>query len=338
MGRMLSKQGGSRSVYDIISVGDTTTDLFLKLEEATLNCELDAEICQLCINYADKVPIADIKEVYGVGNAANNAVGSARLGLNTALWTIVGDDRGGSEAKDMLRRERVKMRYVETDKKRASNYSVVMNFRGERTILVHHEDRSYVFPALAPAKWVYFTSMGKGWETVTESLLTYISNTGARLGFNPGTYQMRSGKKILKPIIAKTDAFIVNTEEARRILGVTDAIPSLLRKIHGMGAKVVVITDGVKGAHAFDGDTHWFLSVFPNPRPPVERTGAGDAFSTGFLAALALGKEVPEAMQWGAANSRMVVQFIGAQEGLQTRRQILGCIRKYPQIKPKKVR
>lgn len=336
MGTLESK---SRSEsFDIIAIGDTTTDLFLHLKDARITEKLGTHMPQLCINFADKIPLEGIIEVHGVGNAANNAVGSSRLGLKTALWTIIGNDRSGKEATSMFRREGVSTRFIKKDKKRPSNYSVVINVHDDRTILVHHEDREYRFPKLPPSQWVYLTSMGKGWERIRTPLLRHLEQSNARLGFNPGTHQMLSGSKVLRPFMEKSDVFIVNVEEAQRICNTKDSVPKLLRRLHECGVRIVVITDGINGSHAFDGTTHWHLPIFPDPRKVVERTGAGDAYSTGFLGALAAGKTIPDAMLWGSANSRSVVQHIGAQEGLQTRNQIQYCIRKYPNVRPKKTR
>ena len=92
--------------------------------------------------------------------------------------------------------------------------------------------------------------------------------------------------------------------------------------MQALGPKIMVITDGPKGAHAFDGKNFWFQPPYPDPKPPFERTGAGDAFSSTTVAALALGNDLPTALSWGAVNSMSVVQEIGAQKGLLTRPQI----------------
>jgi len=85
-------------MYDIISIGDTTTDVFLEIDQATVNCTIKKEICQFCVDYANKIPVNKMFRLYGVGNAANSAVGSARMGLKTAIYTIIGKDMPGTEA------------------------------------------------------------------------------------------------------------------------------------------------------------------------------------------------------------------------------------------------
>ena len=100
--------------------------------------------------------------------------------------------------------------------------------------------------------------------------------------------------------------------------------------IHGLGPKIVVITDGPQGAYASDGRHAWFMPAYPDPKPPFERTGAGDAFSATFVAILALGKSVPDALMRAPINSMSVVQHIGARAGLLTMFELEEYLRRAP--------
>jgi ribokinase len=324
-------------IFDVISVGDTTTDVFMEIEDAEVFCESRKKDCLLCFNYADKIATSGVTEIDAVGNAANNAVGSARLGLKTGIWTILGDDMNGRQALDAFRNEKVVTDFIETDKTKNTNYSVVLNFHAERTILVYHNDRHYVFPELPPAKWIYLTSMGHGWETISEDLLAYLKKTGAKFAFNPGTHQINSGLKKLKPFLRCADFFILNVEEAQKILRTKDNVKILLQKMAKLGSKIVVITDGKDGSYAIENEQMWQVPIFPDLGPVVERTGCGDSYATATVAALLYGEPIQEALKWGAANARMVVQFIGAQKGLQTKAQIKKTLREFAHIKPKKI-
>src|SRR5690606_27372001 len=121
-------------------------------------------------------------------------------------------------------------------------------------------------------------------------------------------------------VYAQSYLFFCNKEEAQRILETTTAdIKELLAGIRALGPKIAVITDGPEGAYVSDGTTVWHGPMYPDPKAPVDRTGAGDSFSSTFTAALLLGKTIPEALLWGPINSMSVVQYIGAQEGLLSR-------------------
>jgi sugar/nucleoside kinase (ribokinase family) len=264
-------------------------------------------------------------------------VGSSRLGLKTAIWTILGEDMNGRQALEAFRKEGVDTDLIETDKVKDTNYSVVLNFHAERTILVYHNERRYVFPELPSAKWLYLTSMGHGWETISEELPKYLEKTGAKLAFNPGTHQINSGLTKLRPILRCADFFILNVQEAQKILRTKENVKTLLQKMTQLGPKTVVITDGQNGSYAIENGQMWQVPIFPDLGPVVERTGCGDSYATATVAALCLGEPIQEALRGGAANARMVVQFIGAQEGLQTRAQIKKSLREFSEIMPKKI-
>lgn len=321
--------------YDLISIGDATVDVFLKLHEATVQCKLDRRACLLCLRYADKIPVESVHRVPAAGNAANNAVGAARLGLRVALTTILGDDDNGHGIARVLRQSGVATAYVSFDRQHATNYHTVLNYRSERTILVHHEPRTYRLPLLRRASTVYLTSMGQGWERIVRPLLRYVRETGASLAFNPGTHQLRSSTTVLRPLLKATHVLLVNREEAAYLLhtkpGSTPRV--LLQRLAALGPAIVIITDGTHGSYALHERDAWFMPPFPIPA--VERTGAGDAFSTGFLAALSRETGVAEALRWGTANAGSVIQLIGPQAGLLTRAGMRKMLRRYSSLGPR---
>jgi len=159
------------------------------------------------------------------------------------------------------------------------------------------------------------------------------SHPETKLAFQPGTFQMKLGVQGLKDLYKLSKVFFCNVEEAHRILGTFEKleIPVLLTKMRELGPEIVVITDGPKGAYAYDGAEGWFMPPYPDPKPPYERTGAGDAFASTFTAALALGKSIKEALMWGPINSMSVVQQVGAQKGLITREQLEKYLAEAPQ-------
>ena len=97
---------------------------------------------------------------------------------------------------------------------------------------------------------------------------------------------MKFGVEKLVGIYRMTKVFICNLQEAQRILATKEDKPlELMKRISWLGPKIVVITDGTNGAYAYDGNDAWFMPPYPDPKPPFERTGAGDAFSSTFVAA-----------------------------------------------------
>jgi sugar/nucleoside kinase (ribokinase family) len=307
--------------YDFIAIGDSTTDAFIKLKDASVHCDINHEKCTICMRFKDKIPYEEVYVVPAVGNAANASVTAARLGLKSALITNVGDDYFGKENLDALKKENVGTEFVAVNSGKKTNYHYVLWYEDDRTILIKHQEFDYRLPYFNDPKWVYFSSMGENSLPFHETFERYMSeHPKVKLAFQPGTYQMKFGRKKLAGIYKQTEVFISNKEEAQRILEVDESdIKKLLKGIIKLGPKIAVITDGVKGAYASDGKSALFMPIYPDPKPPYERTGAGDAFSSTFVAALCLGFSVEDALRWAPINSMSVVQYVGAREGLLTR-------------------
>lgn len=313
-------------MFDLISIGDSTVDVFLEIEEASVDCKLDASSCKLMLNYADKIPVKSIRRVSGAGNAANMAVGSSRLGLRTALYTMVGEDEDGEEIIKILKGEGVDGENILVDKGKRSNYSVVINYKGERTILVYHEKREYSLPKLGETKWIYFTSVGEGHEKLHIQVPEFVKKSGCKLAFQPGSYQLREGKREFKQVVEMADILMVNKDEASDILKRQGEIQELLQGLRRLGCKIAVITDAERGSWADDGQGAIYC---PAAEAKLrEKTGAGDAYAAGFLAGLIKEKTLKEAMEWGSVNAAAVVEQIGSRQGLLSEEKIIERLRK----------
>ena len=309
---------------DFIAVGDCTVDEFIKLEDAQVHCDVDHERCTISMNWGDKIPYAESILVPGVGNAANAAVAAARLGVSTGFISNVGDDRYGEEILDVFKQERVDTRYVRTNENTRTNHDYVLWYDAERTILVKHEDYPYAVPAdLAAPQWLYLSSAGRSVPFHLELAAWVAAHPEAKLAFQPSTFEMSLGTETLAPLYRASALVACNKQEAERILGKGDtAIEELLAAMHALGPSLVLITDGPNGAYASDGTERFKVPMYPDPKPPVDRTGAGDATTSTIVVALALGLPLNEALAWGPVNSMSVLQDVGAQRGLLSREKL----------------
>lgn len=321
---------------DVIAIGDTTEDIFLQLHDASLQCAIDGGKCMLSLDYGEKIATEKKTVIAGVGNAANHAIGIARLGLKSGIYTIVGDDDQGHEAKNILDQNNVDTTRVVFDSEHGTNLSIVINFRSERTILVYHEPRTYVLPELGNPLWLYLTSVsGGGVSELHNQVLVFMAkNPTTKLAFNPGTHQIKLGREALLPVLQKTEILFLSLEEASQVLEMeTRDVKVLVKSFHDLDITTVVITDGSVGSYVSDGRNIYM--IHPYPAKVVETTGSGDAYGSGFLAAIIKGKTILEAMQWGCANASSVVQYVGAQEGLLEEDAIAHIIKEYADITPR---
>lgn len=323
--------------YDFIGIGDIVTDAFIKIKEATVEDGKDGAT-KICMNFGDKIPYEDVFIVPAVGNSANASVSAARLGLKSALITNLGDDYYGKECLDVLKKEKVDTKFVKIHKNKKTNYHYVLLFNEERTILIKHEDFPYSMPDIGTPKWIYLSSLGPNSLAFHSEIEKYLdAHPEVKLAFQPGTYQMKFGATALAGIYKRTDVFTCNKEESQRILGIEEEdIKKLLLGIHNLGPKIVAITDGKRGAYLYHDNKMWFMPIYPDPKPPINRTGAGDAFSSTFTIAILLGKTPEEALRWGPVNSMGVTQQIGARAGLLTREKLEEILSQAPaDYKPK---
>lgn len=324
-------QENENGEFDFVAIGDIVTDAFIRLKDAELHCDINHEHCQICLAFGAKIPYDSVTIVPAVGNSPNAAVAAARLGLKSALVTDLGADQNGAEALATLNTEGVDRRFVREHPEAKTNYHYVLWYQDDRTILIKHEKYQYQLPPLGAPRWIYLSSLGEETLAYQEAIGQYLeANPTIKLAFQPGTFQIKFGPEKLASIYRRTEVFYCNVSEAEKILGLEVGIKELLKGIRALGPKIVVITDGPKGAYVYDGEQMWFGPPYPDPAAPLERTGAGDAFSATFTAALALGKSLPEALAWGPINSMSVVQKVGAQAGLLTRKELEDYLVKAP--------
>lgn len=308
---------------DFLAVGDIVTEPFIRLKDAEVHCTLDNENCTISMRFGDKIPYESAEVMPAVGNASNAAVAAARLGAAAALVTDIGSDTVGEGNVARLREEGVKTDYVRVHEGMQSNYHYVLWYKDDRTILVKHEEYPYRFPAeVAGPQWMYLSSLSDNSLPYHEEIAAYLAaHPETKLAFQPGTFQMKLGTEKLKGLYERSALFFCNKEEAERILALHAGteVQELLTKLRELGPEVVVMTDGTRGAYAYDGAEMLKVPMYPDERGPFERTGAGDAFASTVTVALALGKPMKEALLWGPINSMSVVQQVGAQKGLLTR-------------------
>ncbi|HSX07822.1 MAG TPA: carbohydrate kinase family protein [Candidatus Saccharimonadales bacterium] len=322
--------------FDVICVGDVVTDDFIKLLDNQAQTYIDEHGTKtLAMQFGTKLPFDHREVVEGVGNAANAAVAFARLGLKTGFVTNVGGDQYGRDMITALGKNGVDHRFIRINPDKISNYHFVLWYKEERTILIKHEEYDYHWPHLRPneaPRWMYFSSISEHAIPYHDQVADWLEqNPDVKLAFQPGTFQMQAGVERLKRIYQRTEVLILNREEAVTVGGGNhEDVGDLINHLHALGPKIVVVTDGPAGAYASDGQNRFKMPLYPDPAPPYERTGAGDAFASTFVAALAKGNTLEGALQWAPINSMNVVQKVGGQAGLLKEHELEDLLRKAP--------
>lgn len=331
------------SQFDVLSIGDVVTDAFVKLFDDQAETYDTDNGPVLAMAFATKTPFEYSEVLAGVGNSPNAAVNFAKLGLKSGLVSNVGGDAAGREIIATLEKAGVDTRYISINPGKASNYHYVLWYKTDRTILVKHEEYDYHWPKLRPKelpKWVYFSSVSSNALDYHDEIIEWLDdNPEIKLAFQPGTFQMKAGAERLKHVYARSELVACNREEAVAITGGNyDDIHDLFNRFHQMGPKIVMISDGPNGSYASDGNNRFKMPIYPDPSPPLERTGAGDSFTSTFIAAIIKGNTVDGALQWAPISSMNVVQHVGAQKGLLGERELADLLQKAPEwYKPERI-
>jgi ribokinase len=294
--------------FDIITFGSAVVDVFVHTDTIERKNQISYPV-------GGKILIKELRFDIG-GGGTNTAVAFARLGFKTGYIGKIGMDENGDRDLNLLKKENVKFlgkRYKDL----MTGYSVILDSRGgERTILTYkgaNNDITIEDTSLRKlkSKWAYFTSlMGKGFET-QKKLAPILKNRGIKIAFNPSSYLIK--EKNLEPILNSSEVVILNKEEAEELTKTKDS-KNLLKELVKLGPSIAVVTDKDSLIRAYDGKREY--RIIPHKIKVVERTGAGDAFGSGFVAGLMVGKTIPESLKLGLRESESVITHIGAKNNL----------------------
>lgn len=304
----------------ILAIGDIVTDAFIKLREDMAEVTTDENgVKHLSMEFGNKPPYDSVEIVQAVGNSANAAVAFTRLGLEAGLMAFIGDDQPGDDSLKYLASQNVDTSTVSVQKGFKSNYHYALRYGADRTILIKYEDYKYDWqePTRTP-DWVYLSMLSAdSWQLHMDMMKYLDAHPETKLVFQPGTFHFEWGAEKLADIYRRSHIVFMNREEAMLVTGRGyDSVKDLADGLHELGVNIAVITDGPNGAYASDEGKVIKMPNYPDPAPPYDRTGAGDAFASTVTAALAMGESLETALSWAPINSMSVVQKLGAQAGL----------------------
>ena len=264
---------------DVICIGAALVDMVAKVERHPLE--------------DDEVFVSDLKLLSG-GAAANTAYACAKLGLKTAFIGKLGphDEFGGKIIED-FKTVALDTSLIKYSKIYGTGSAyVALNPKGDRRIYAHSGAANYlseediVPDEISRAKVVFLSSLKntdpfiKAAQISKEREITVI--------LNPGMLIIDQGLENIKQLLENIDILILSKREYATLLNLTNSeldeklISKSSTTLLSLGLKLVVVTMGNKGAFLTDGENSSMI-------PPIEvnevtdTTGAGDAFSAGFI-------------------------------------------------------
>ena len=266
-----------------------------------------------------KMEVDDVTFATG-GNATNVAVTLARQGLDTAYMWGLGVDPASQSILYDLDNEGVDTTHVVQDPGFQSGYSVIMiATNGERTIMNHRGKafgrtgrHGFDLEAIKGYDWVYPSSLGDGGLTLLREIVDAAEKHDAKVMLNPAGPELAEKEKLVA-LLDSVDVLIANKEEMQLLVSGETSEELAIHALHYV--PTVIVSDGPNGVVATDGKTVVRAGMYEDV-PVIDRTGAGDAFASGFLSQWSQGKSLKDSIIFASANSTSVVTKIGAKTGI----------------------
>lgn len=341
---------------DVITIGSATMDVFVESDDANIvsvyTKNKKSEF--MSYPYGAKVEITDFASKVG-GGGVNTAVNFANLGYKTSAIFKIGDDIYSDGILESFKNKNIDLTNIIQDAKISTGFSIILvSFQGDRTVLAHRGANAMIkksdinFDAIKNAKLLYIAPMNGDSTKVLDDIATFANENNVYVCFNAGSSSIKKGFNYLKKILSNANIVVMNKEEASlatqiqvrpdtRDIKYSDElihpdVKEMFKKLKVRDYQIIVITDGGKGAYAYDGKDYYYCPVFDGPI--VSTLGAGDAFASTFCAALSkTNANIGKALMYASVNSAGVVSQFGATEGLLTFDEIEEKLKSNPSYK-----
>ena len=296
-------------MFDIISVGAATADIFIKSKTLLQSSRF------LSLRRSSKNEITESLICSG-GGATNSATTFSRLALKSAVISLIGADPLSEYIKKDLDQENIDSQFLAVNKNDDTDFSVILVASdGTRSILTNRGatrlDSKNIPWSKLKTKWFYLTSL-EGNLGLLEELIGFAKENNIKISFNPGNRELQQRRELI-PLLKHLDFLLLNRQEAEILSDINHKNPLFWDKLRKF-SPIVAVTNGRLGAKILTATDTYFSPIINIH--PLDETGAGDAFGSAFVAALAYGHSLPEALNWGIRNSASVVSALGAKNGI----------------------
>ncbi len=318
-------------MYDVITVGSATVDVFAKTRFSELIKIIDpkGETDLLAFPSGTKILIDGLAFTTG-GGGTNTAVALSRLGHKVGFIGKLGDGTNSEFIQKDLKKEKIDL--LCAPGKGHSGYSVILDtLEHDRTILTYKGINDElklkdINRKKLKTKWFYFSAMLEESFHTLEKLAEFAEQHDIKIAFNPSTYLAEKGSSYLRHILNRTSLLVLNKEEACLLVG-KESIKGLLLKLKSLGPKIVAITDGKRDLYVAD-ESHIYIT-----KPPfvkiADTTGAGDAFAASFLSGILRKNDIEFAIKLGTVNALSVITHYGAKNILLSYNEAMKSMKKF---------
>ena len=325
----------------IITIGSATMDVFVECDEANIVSVFTKDHSSdfMSYPYGAKIDITTFSSKVG-GGGINTACNFGHLGFDTSAIFKIGKDIYSDGILDFFKTQNVKLDNIIQKEDTSTGFSIILvSFQGDRTVLAHRGANAHIteneinFEAIKDADFLYIAPLNGESNKVLEPLVEYAHKHNTKICFNAGSTSLKRGFEHIKKILSSAHIVVMNKEEASMATGIkvrpdtkTEKfshelihvdVKEMLKTLKVKDYQIVVITDGGRGAYAYDGRQFYFCE--PYPSEVVSTLGAGDSFASTFCAALGRTRlDIGKSLMYASVNSSSVVSKFGATEGLLT--------------------
>ena len=343
-------------MFDVITMGSATLDAFIETDAANIVsvCTTGTKKEFMAYPYGAKIEIDNFDFQTG-GGAVNAASNFSTLGLNASTIVKIGDEVQGQKVIATLENYGVDLSNVVKSKEYQTGFSIILiSFQGDRTVLAHRGANANLveddinFEAIKNSKWLYLAPLNGNSTKVLDKVAEFAEENNVNLAINVGSSSIKQGKEYLYKILKTAEVVILNKDEATMLTGIherpdtktekfSDEVihPDIIKMLNelNMGeGKITIITDGKKGAYAYDSKKYYHCGEFP--AKVVSTLGAGDSFASTFVASLIkTNGDVEKSLKYASVVAASVVEYFSAQGGFIPFEEVEKRLEKNPEFK-----
>lgn len=343
-------------MFDIITMGSATLDAFIETDAANILsvCTTDTKKEFMAYPYGAKIEIDNFDFQTG-GGAVNAATNFASLGLNTSTIVKIGDEVQGQKVVATLENYGVDLSNIIKSKEYKTGFSIILiSFQGDRTVLAHRGANANLvmqdinLNAIKNSKWLYLAPLNGNSTKILDKVADFAEENNVNLAINVGSSSIKQGKEYLYKILKTAEVVILNKDEATMLTGIherpdtktekfSDEVihPDVIKMLNelNMGkGRITIITDGKNGAYAYDSEKYYHCGEFP--ATVVSTLGAGDAFSSTFVASLIkTDGNIEQSLKNASVVAASVVEHFGAQGGFIPFEEVQKRLDNHPEFK-----
>jgi len=285
-----------------------------------------------------QLPLREVRsflKLFG-GAPANVAANLQRLGVRSTIVSRVGNDGLGTFLIDALAALGVDGRHVTRDPHLPTSLVVVTSGRTPPEFVAYRQADTQLQPAdlpdslLAGCRVFHTTAHGIARQPTRQTVLEAFRRVhalGRWTSFDPNyspTFwpDREEALAVLREFLACTTFCKPSLDDCERLFG-PRSVDQFLDRLHDWGAERVLLTKGAEGAvfSRCDGGRRSYPALVPPAL--VDTTGAGDAFTAGFLAAYLRTGDEDRAMRAGLRTASIKIQHLGAIAPLPSLEEIL---------------